>query len=47
VTFLATGILVGAVLDSHPKHAVCLAALEDARGRPHRFTARRAATSDQ
>jgi predicted nucleic acid-binding protein len=29
MTFLDTGILVGAVLASHPDHAVCLAALED------------------
>jgi predicted nucleic acid-binding protein len=29
MTFLDTGILVGAVLKSHPEHAVCLAALED------------------
>jgi len=29
MTFLDTGILVGAVLESHPEHAVCLAALED------------------
>jgi predicted nucleic acid-binding protein len=27
--FLDTGILVGAVLKSHPEHAVCLAAVED------------------
>jgi len=30
MTFLDTGILVGAVLKSHPEHMVCLAALEDA-----------------
>ena len=29
MTFLDTGILVGAVLASHPEHAVCLAALEE------------------
>ena len=29
MTFLDTGILVGAVLKSHPQHAVCLEALED------------------
>jgi predicted nucleic acid-binding protein len=29
MTFLDTGILVGAVLQSHPEHAVCLAALEN------------------
>ena len=29
MTFLDTGILVGAVLESHPEHATCLAALED------------------
>jgi len=29
MTFLDTGILVGAVLNSHPKHAACLEALED------------------
>ena len=29
MTFLDTGILVGAVLKSHPEHAACLAALED------------------
>ena len=29
MTFLDTGILVGAVLQSHPEHAACLAALED------------------
>ena len=29
MTFLDTGILVGAVLKSHPEHGVCLAALED------------------
>jgi predicted nucleic acid-binding protein len=29
MTFLDTGIMVGAVLESHPDHEVCLAALED------------------
>ena len=29
MTFLDTGIMVGAILKSHPEHAVCLAALED------------------
>src|SRR5438874_8887890 len=29
MTFLDTGIMVGAVLRSHPEHALCLAALED------------------
>jgi predicted nucleic acid-binding protein len=29
MTFLDTGILVGALLESHPEHEVCLAALED------------------
>ena len=29
MTFLDTGIMVGAVLKSHPEHAVCLGALED------------------
>ena len=29
MTFLDTGILVGAVLKSHPQHATCLAALGD------------------
>jgi predicted nucleic acid-binding protein len=29
MTFLDTGILVGAVLKSHPEHEVCLSALED------------------
>ena len=29
MTFLDTGILVGAVLESHPEHGVCLAALEE------------------
>jgi predicted nucleic acid-binding protein len=30
MTFLDTGIMVGAVLKSHPEHDVCLSALEDA-----------------
>ena len=29
MTFLDTGIMVGAVLKSYPEHGVCLAALED------------------
>lgn len=29
MTFLDTGIMVGAVLKLHPEHVVCLAALED------------------
>jgi predicted nucleic acid-binding protein len=29
MTFLDTGIMVGAVLKSHPEHAACLSALED------------------
>ena len=29
MTFLDTGIMVGAVLKSHPEHMTCLAALED------------------
>lgn len=29
MTFLDTGILVGAVLESHPEHVACLSALED------------------
>lgn len=29
MTFLDTGIMVGAVLKSHPEHALCRAALED------------------
>jgi len=29
MTFLDTGILVGAVLQSHPEHAACLTALND------------------
>jgi predicted nucleic acid-binding protein len=35
MTFLDTGIMVGAVLESHPEHALCLAALEDS---PRPFT---------
>jgi predicted nucleic acid-binding protein len=31
MTFLDTGILVGAVLSAHPEHANCLFALEDSR----------------
>ncbi len=31
MTFLDTGIMVGAVLKSHPEHAVCLSALEDSQ----------------
>src|SRR3954466_8543791 len=29
MTFLDTGIMVGAVLESHPEHETCLSALED------------------
>ena len=29
MTFLDTGIMVGAILKSHPEHTLCLAALED------------------
>lgn len=29
MTFLDTGIMVGAVLKAHPEHATCLSALED------------------
>ncbi len=29
MTFLDTGIIVGAVLESHPEHGACLSALED------------------
>ena len=29
MTFLDTGIMVGAVLESHPEHQACLEALED------------------
>lgn len=29
MTFLDTGIVVGAILKSHPEHDICLAALED------------------
>ena len=31
MTFLDTGIMAGAVLKSHPEHAVCLATLEDSQ----------------
>jgi predicted nucleic acid-binding protein len=31
MTFLDTGIMVGAVLKSHPENAACLAALEDSK----------------
>jgi predicted nucleic acid-binding protein len=31
MTFVDTGIMVGAVLSSHPEHAICLSALEDSR----------------
>jgi predicted nucleic acid-binding protein len=30
MTFVDTGIMVGALLKAHPEHEVCLAALEDA-----------------
>lgn len=33
MTFLDTGIMVGAVLRSHPEHEICLSALQDA-GQP-------------
>ena len=29
MTFLDTGILVGAILEAHPEHVACLSALED------------------
>jgi predicted nucleic acid-binding protein len=32
MTFLDTGILVGAMLESHPEHVACLSALEDSEG---------------
>ncbi len=35
MTFLDTGILVGAVLKSHPEHRVCISVLEDC---PRPFT---------
>jgi predicted nucleic acid-binding protein len=35
MTFLDTGIMVGAVLKSHPEHSACLGALEDS---PQPFT---------
>ena len=31
MTFLDTGIMVGAVLSSHPEHTICLSALENSR----------------
>jgi len=31
MTFVDTGIMVGAVLSSHPEHANCLSSLEDSR----------------
>jgi hypothetical protein len=31
MTFLDTWIMVGAVLNSHPEHEICLSALEDSR----------------
>ena len=31
MTFLDTGILVGAILEPHPEHAACLSALEDSK----------------
>lgn len=31
MTFLDTGIIVGAVLESHPEHAACLSALDDSK----------------
>ena len=31
MTFLDTGILVGVLLERHPEHAVCLAALENSK----------------
>ncbi len=39
MTFLDTGILVGAVLESHPEHQACLAAVEES---PRPFTNARA-----
>ena len=35
MTFLDTGIIVGAVLQSHPEHEACLAALERFRAALH------------
>ena len=32
MTFLDTGILVGALLEKHPEHAPCLEALEESEG---------------
>ena len=31
MTFLDTGIMVGAVLESHPEHVACVSALEDSK----------------
>ena len=31
MTFLDTGIIVGAVLESHPEHAACVSALQDSK----------------
>jgi len=31
MTFLDTGIMVGAILELHPEHEACLSALEDSR----------------
>jgi predicted nucleic acid-binding protein len=31
MTFLDTGIIVGALLESHPEHLTCLSALEDSK----------------
>jgi predicted nucleic acid-binding protein len=31
MTFLDTGIMVGAVLESHPEHPACLSAVEDSK----------------
>ncbi len=31
MTFIDTGILVGAVLEGHPEHEVCLSALQDSK----------------
>jgi predicted nucleic acid-binding protein len=31
MTFLDTGIIVGALLESHPEHLACLSALEDSK----------------
>ena len=32
MTFLDTGILVGALLEKHPEHAMCLEALQESEG---------------